>query len=237
MNWDELNLNRFGFKADPDPVGAGADMMSAEVGSSVGGSKSESGRPETPGAKEIITGTVITKCLFQTSGSDDRIEINSYLTRVLSAAPPSIQNVDSFVIYKGTDDLYVLINKYGVFSENVIGTTGYFKDLGVTNQLAVKTLVLNGYVMPKVYYGKVVLPSGGFQPASWTITHPAVGQFHVVHNFGSTIYSVSVTSNTYLIPAVPVVDNLTANYFDIFLFDIYGAPADPDFSFIVVKQS
>jgi hypothetical protein len=102
---------------------------------------------------------------------------------------------------------------------------------------ATKYLTLDGLAMPKIYYAKVVFPSGGFNPSSWTITRPLVGQIHIVHNFGSTTYAVTVNGNTYAAPGIFTVDNLTANYFDIFTFDAATLlAADIDFSLIVAKQ-
>lgn len=117
MQWSELNLNRFGFKSEPDPVAAGATEMSSDVGSSVGGGVSDSGSQETPGAKEVITGTVITKCLVQTSGSDFRVELNSVVTAQDSGLSAGTQNSDSLVAYNGNDTIMVLINKYGLYTK------------------------------------------------------------------------------------------------------------------------
>lgn len=160
MKLDELGFNRFLFKAAQDVATSDPSIMSSDADSFVGAASSDAGTPEEQGAKEVITGTVITKCLFQTSGNEDRIEINSFLTRLLPGLPTNVRNVDSFVIYKGTDDLYVLINKFGVFSDNIVGTDGYFQNIQteniyVSNQLQIlagKPLVwVNGSGVTQAY--------------------------------------------------------------------------------------
>lgn len=117
MQWSELNLNRFGFKSDPDPVSAGSVQMSDSVGSTVAGSVSEAGSPESPGAKEVETNTVITNCIVQTSSGLNRVELAKTAsgTALISSAQT---NTDTLIAYEN-NVASVIVNHNGIFAGNI----------------------------------------------------------------------------------------------------------------------
>jgi len=248
MKWSELNLNRFGFKSEPDPVDAGSTEMSDSVGSSVSPSVSESGSPDAPGAKEVITGTLVTKCIVQTSNSADRVELSSFFT----LNGDTIKD-DSLVAYNN-GEVIVVIDKDGIelYAPTIpsgIPLLQVFGDATIDNLIATDIQVSNIFEyqsenQPQTFYGRIdsdgsilYLPFTG-----WTVSHtPASGVYTITHNFGDTNYSVNISEfyagggATGL--ASLVVTNLIANSFDVEIWDIATiAPQDVPFSFSVFRE-
>ena len=245
MQFDELGLNRFGFKSDPDPVGAGPVEMSTDNGIAVASSESESGSPEVAGAKEVITGSLITKCIVQSSNSANRVELSSFF----NFNGTTIEN-DSLVTYANGEPV-VIIDTNGISVDNPSGSlipllqingSGYVDDFTATD-LEVNTLSYRFEKQPQVFFGRIdgdgsilYLPFTG-----WSVTHLGTGRYQIDHNFGDTNYSVNINEAAYGGGALEMtsmfVDNISNNSFDVVIFGITSVnEQDTPFNFSVFRE-
>ena len=77
MQWSELNLNRFGFKSEPDPVDAGSVQMSVDSNNATPDNVVIGNKSGEKEANQVVTATVITDCVIKTSSQPARVEISS----------------------------------------------------------------------------------------------------------------------------------------------------------------
>ena len=116
MQLSELNLNRNLFKNEPDLV---IDSSSEDVSATVGTTTPKNSNPgNDSGVKEanqVVTGTVITSCVVQSSGGPDRIEINSKVSGTNKWFTPGQLNIESLTAYSGNQAVAIM-NKFGISS-------------------------------------------------------------------------------------------------------------------------
>jgi hypothetical protein len=76
MNLPTSNLNRFLYKTNPTPVDNGPVYMSTDINSKLNANVQPTSTPgNNKDAQNVITGTVITDCIIQTSGLPHRVLI------------------------------------------------------------------------------------------------------------------------------------------------------------------
>jgi hypothetical protein len=75
MQWGELNLNRFGFKSEPDPVDSGSVEMSSNSNNPAPDNAIIGNKSGEKEANQVQTATVITDCIIKTSPFPARVEI------------------------------------------------------------------------------------------------------------------------------------------------------------------
>lgn len=198
MQLTELGLNRFCGKETSSDTGSLS--MSLNPGSSV----PNTGSVEQAG--NVLSGTVITNCLEQSSPGPDRIEINSFPTVPDIGIPPAFLKTDCFVAYNA-NVAAVLINKYGIFADN-----SYLYNVNISNIFTYYNIL-----QPINYGGSVSASGAGYiLPVGWSSSNLGLGTYRVTHNLNTTNYFVNITilkvvsSN----PCVAIY-NVGVNSFDI----------------------
>lgn len=195
MNLEELNLNRNLTKFG----GSNVDAITKSLNTSV---PTGSGEQDAP---NILTGTVITSCIVQSSGGPDRVELAPYVTS--NTGVTLAEKIDALVAYKDNIAV-VLINKDGIY-----GTVASFGDAAITNLGVSSTFIYKGIIQPVVFYGAVSSAGSITSLYSWTCTHLGTGSYRITHNLNSTFYTVNITPNTGHYRGM--VTNVGVNSFDI----------------------
>ena len=183
MQLRELFLNRFLFRDN-----AGISDASP-LGSDVGGGGSGGGGSSSP-ANSVAPGTVIQSALIQSSGSDDRIEIN-----------PD----DTFRAY--TDgEITTQIDRNGIFATNASVVDSVIINLevddismfdpvsGFENVSIMNTgrVALFGEIQPVLFDGVVIGSLGlAIIPAGWTLIKNGTGDYTI--NYDTTNWPPFVT--------------------------------------------
>jgi hypothetical protein len=176
MQLTELGLNRFcGKETSSDN---GSLSMSLNAGSSVPNSDSY-----VP-TGNVLSGTVITNCLEQSSPGPDRIETNSFLTVPQPGLPQQFLKTDCFVAYNSNIGV-VLINKYGIFSDESI-----LYNVAVDN-----TFTYYQVLQPINYFGGVTALGSLFllNTTGWTVSHTGTGKYRITHSLNDSSYAVNAT--------------------------------------------
>jgi len=196
MQLQELFLNRFLFR-DNEDINANSSLASNYSNPGSGGS----GGGDTAPALAIAPGTIIQSCLIQSSGSDDRIEIN-----------PD----DTFRAY--TDGVITtLIDSNGIVTENLttVNSTTLFETVG---ELTVSDIFIYQGARQPINYVGVVSSIGVFifSPPGWSVVRNSVGNYTITHNMAVPIfddYVVTVSAiNGHFRSRVP---SRSANTFDV----------------------
>lgn len=119
MQFDELGLNRLGFKSEPDPVTAGATTMSSNNNNPTPKNTllgEKSGEKE---ANQVVTATVITDCVIKTSSLPARVEVSGndmYLYEQTTGGGGTVTGDTASIRFVRTDDntkYYVLQKRAG----------------------------------------------------------------------------------------------------------------------------
>lgn len=76
MQWSDLNLNRFGFKSEPDPVNPGVTEMSTDSNNATPENQKIGNKSGEKEANQIVTGTIIVDCPYKSSSLPARVEIS-----------------------------------------------------------------------------------------------------------------------------------------------------------------
>ena len=236
------------FKAEQDMTTADPEFMSVNPGSNIQDSTSESGTSAGKDAKQILTGTVITNCLFKTSPGAGRIELTTTLdpTTFTYVVPAAFLGLDTFVVYDELgNDANVLINRNGIWTTYILGVAATIVTAGITTANITTTntahLALAGHTEPQIWMASIKYDgTAHFIPGTWIITYLGPGAYRVTHNFNSTAYTVNVTDHAEAGgPATLIVytiDNVGLNSFDVLAFDYLGTGAiDASFFLTVAK--
>lgn len=105
--------------------------------------------------------------------------------------------------------------------------------LYVDNQINGGTILLRGVSVPNVYSGAV--SSGGNAgtpfPVGWTSSFIGTGSYSIIHNFGTIVYAINATANTF----VATINARNNNDFNIITLSSAGSPQNDAFEFSVVK--
>lgn len=241
MQLNELGLNRYMFKAEQTDITRGAVDMSSDAYAVIQRSTSEAGNPPDPGASEVVTNTVIVSCLLQSSGGPDRVEIAQEVTSQ-TGVNPALLDTDSFTVYQNNIG-QVLINKYGIFARRIqiAGQASggppvfeYSVTSTVPETVAREPLVISGRIDAGGSFQTVPPPTG---VAAWTVNHPAVGVYEVVHNYNilaPSYYTVNITTFD-AAPSFGTISSIGNNSFEVNIFDAsLGVPvlADIEFMFL-----
>jgi len=157
MNLNELQLNRYLYKDyDTTNRDTQGQIVTQSNGSTAGGSTSGTGTPSTAPATSVAPGSVIISCLLQSSGSNQRIEIN-----------PD----DNFYAYRnGT--VVVVINRDGVEADNLAADTAFIYQ-GIP-QPVVFDGEINGITNAWIT-----------QPAGWSAVKNGVGDYTITHSLNN----------------------------------------------------
>jgi hypothetical protein len=220
MNFEELNLNRFGYKMVPKPVTDSSVEMSSEVYSRKEASSQDASQKDKKDAREVITGTVITACLVRSSDQEDRIEIGQNLDSILSNV--DIGDLD-FSQAKSLDYL-VAFRPGGKLGFILTGIGAAYLGYAMT-----PTKVLT-------WYGTNADSKITQSEVAWTVEHTSTGTYTVTHNLNSLNYAVNVTATTSGGLAVYVfgyVSNKGLNSFIINTCDLVGLATDTDFDCVI----
>ena len=218
MEYGELNLNRFLYRNKPNFSGQNSQQMIMNPASNQEAvfSKFFSKKGSSRDAREVVTATVITNCLIQTSGGSGRIELNSYITQDIGTDPDYLET-DALVAYRG-DEAAVIINKFGIYT---------------LEMQVIDFFTYGGVIQPVQYNIRWASGSAEFEPDGWTITNPNPGEYLVDHQMGSDRYSVLITAGGGLYGSYSA---LGTDDFLITLFDDTGTPTDGDFSCVVFRN-
>ncbi len=177
---NDLSLNRF-IKRDNrniDPTDAGSSMFAdinnnqgnASTVGNAGGNSSSSTSGQT---NSVVPGSIIQSVTLQSSGSDDRIEINP----------------DDQLLAYNDGDVVVRINKDGIDATNIV-----VENLDVTDEFTYA-----GAKQPQVFGGSIDGATGAalFLPTGWTSVRNSVGNYTITHNLASPVwYTVVATPIT-----------------------------------------
>lgn len=179
----ELLLNRFLFR-DNSPLNQN-NVLSTQYnnpGPASSGGGGDEGDGTVP-AENVAPGTVIQSCIIQSSGSDDRIEIN-----------PD----DTFRAYSN-GSVVVKIDSNGIDAEVIVvaDLTALTADI---NELTVNDEITYQGVIQPIIYGGIVSFVGAFvfAPPGWTVVRNALGDYTITHNM-----AVPLTED-YTINASPI---------------------------------
>jgi len=169
MNLNELQLNRFLYKDyDTTNRDTQGQIVTQSNGSSSGSGTGGTGTGTAP-ATNIAPGTVIISCILQSSGSNQRIEIN-----------PD----DTFYAYRNGTPV-VVINRDGVEADNIAADTNFIYK-GIP-----QPVVFNGEI-------NGITNAWITQPVGWSATKNAVGDYTITHNLNNpktTIHFTPVTGH------------------------------------------
>lgn len=216
--------------------------LGADGGGGIGGSATDSSSGSgAGGAAQVLTGTVITSCVLQSSNSENRIEIAS------SFNLNGTNFQDEALVAYNAGAIGVLIDGAGIFAIAIRAEV--LKILQTIQILSGASLdVLSGAFFnyqgrqqPVIYYGRVKYDGvGAILPTGWIITHLGVGQYRITHNLGILVYTINITDLSE--PGGPAsiitwsTEFVNNNSFDAISFDASGNPTDSSFFFTVFKQ-
>lgn len=240
MTLEELGYNRFGYKADQAPADFETpESMSAGIFDSFNTNKNQNRDFDSKDARQIVTNTVITSCLIQSSGGEGRIEIFSSITNPPPNFSPDNIATDALVAYNNNQAV-VVINKYGISAIKIIAN-----DLFVHDHFYIREPSLPDptYIsQPLIYYGRIKFDgTPSLLPAGWSIIHvPGSGIYQVVHNLATTTYALSITDFTEFGGPAAIItwttQNPLLNSFQALSFDATGTPTDSSFYFQLFRN-
>lgn len=246
MELKDLKLNRLLGKVNQDPSTQGSVSESAE-----NNQKSNKDGKGYSNSRQVITGTVVTSCIVQSTNSGNRIEISSFF----NFNDQAIQD-ESFVAYNNGYPVCI-IDKDGIELNTPPGPPTFIPLLQVNGEATIDDLtvtVLGTYdfevdnwflyqfvQQPINYYGAIHYDgTSHIMPPGFTLNHSGVGVYELTHNFNTSVYAVNVTD--WSEPGGPAaiitwtVDSYGANSFTALSFDDTGTPTNSSFFFTVFKQ-
>lgn len=203
MQYNDLGLNRLGFKQEQSYTPLGAAEMSNTIDSRVSNNINEQGTNVPKPVKQIDPGSIIVSCPIKTSDEKDRIEMGTNLQQALedtSFTPIGSSAVDFL----------------GIFRAGILN--GFITAQG--------NMYLN-YVQPVMKYIRYsnALSSGNLDQnislVLWDMAQSGTGVYLVTHNIGHTNYSVSITPESF--PYYGAVYNMTSTTFEVRTFNSGGA--------------
>lgn len=226
MNLEELNLNRNLTKDGGSSVDAVSKSMS-------NASVADDSNPDAP---QVLTGTVISSCIVQSSASPDRVELSPYVTSE-TGAPSEFTKLESLIAYAG-NIAQVIINKKGIY-----GVNSSFTNVVAQRFFYGQDSFGNIIPQPQSFVGIIKGDgTGAWLPPGWSSVKNSTGNYTITHNLNSHTYTVMVTPiNSYYNLSI---NNFITNTFDVYStkysFDGTGlfttiSPVDGDFTFTLLR--
>jgi len=225
---EELNLNRNLVKGE----GSSLDAISKSLNINIPNDSSGEDAPQ------VLTGTVITSCIVQSSGSPDRVELSPYITSETGLT--GISRQDSLTAYNNNVAV-VLINKDGIYANKAGFGIATIQDFNAVNYFSYR-----GIQQPQIFSAFVTSTGSGLMlPTGWTASRTALGDYLITHNLNTILYTVQLTTSslgTALSISVSVID---PNFFRVSItknnFDGLGAwtgigDVDSDFTFALFNN-
>ena len=123
MQWSELNLNRFGFKSEPDLVDAGSVQMSADSNNATPDNVVIGNKSGEKEANQVVTATVITDCVIKTSSQPARVEISGndifFYQDTTGGASPVVGNTATLNWVRADDNtkMFTMVSRASVFND------------------------------------------------------------------------------------------------------------------------
>lgn len=184
---NDLSLNRF-IKRDNrniDPTDAGSSMF-ADINNNQGnantvGGVGNSSNSTSGQTNSVVPGSIIQSVTLQSSGSDNRVEIN-----------PD----DQFLAYND-GDVVVRINKDGIEADYIDVIDMDAVNITVDNLDVTTEITYKGIVQPVLFSGEI-LGDGTVVtlPTGWSVLRNSLGDYTFTHNLGAL--------NNYFVFASPV---------------------------------
>lgn len=260
MELSNLKLNRFLGKTNADSsVTQGAEEESAD-------NNKKQNPNASAAAPRVITGSVITSCILQSSNSGNRVEIassfnfanqnildESFVT-YSNGVPVVIIDGDGIFIVDG-NNLKINITNTGIdygsgtsadfeSGSGAIFESGSYAEFQSGTNLRIKdgaTFTYDNIIQPVIYYGRIKY-DGTFliTPPGFSINHSSTGRYEITHNFNDPIYIVNITDLSELGGPASIitwtVESFGANSFTATSWDAAGTPTDSSFFFTVFKH-
>ena len=169
MEYNDLGLNRLGFKQEQSNNPLDAVEMSNVIDSRVSNNVNEQGTNVPKPIKQIDPGTVITNCMYKTSDGPDRIELGNSLETALGGSS---------------------LNPLGTGSVDYLAS---FNNGILTSLISGQGNVYIGYTQPIM---KWINYANGIYTQNrpvWLVVKTGTGEYTVTHNLNTLYYSVSIT--------------------------------------------